>query len=460
MRWYERLTLAGYAALIWLAQPLLRRKLARRGVREPGYQEAVGERFGHYAHEAPVTAGAVWIHAVSLGEARAAAVLIAALRAQEPGLRFLLTHGTATGRAEGQLLLKPGDLQAWLPWDTPGAARRFLAHFRPAIGVFGETEVWPILLAQCRVHGVPTVLANARMSEISARKAARLGWLSRPAFAGFAAVLAQTARDAERLGALGAREPRVCGSVKYDARPDAELLARGRAWARHAGRPVVLLASSREGEEQAFFEEVWQQIVVGTPFDSTRKMMRSPWCLVVPRHPQRFDAVAAVAAAQGFEVSRRSTWGADGPAGVSEGDGSRPVVLLGDSLGEMPLYYGLAAVALLGGSFGGTGGQNLIEAAACGCPLILGPSTYNFADAAVHAIAHGAAERVSNVHQGVRLALQWLEDPQALRERGDRGEASVQPHRGAALAQAQAILALKPSSGGSQFPTTLRGYVV
>ena len=186
-----------YSWLLSLAQPLLRLKLARRGAQEAGYLEAVDERFGHYA--APAGEGYVWLHAVSLGETRAAAILIERLREQVPGMRLLLTHGTATGRAEGRRLLREGDVQAWLPWDTAPVVSRFLAHFRPRIGILMETEVWPQLAAGCRARGVPLVLANGRLSEKSLNQALRLDWLSRPAYRALAGVWAQTQVDATRF---------------------------------------------------------------------------------------------------------------------------------------------------------------------------------------------------------------------------------------------------------------------
>ena len=179
-----------YSLLTWSAQPLLRRKLRRRAVAEPGYAYAVGERFGRYPapidslmpHSSTDPLGRfVWVHAVSLGETRAAAILLAQLREQLPGMRLLLTHRTATGRAEGEKLLLPGDVQVWQPWDTPGAVGRFLRKFRPAIGILMETEVWPNLVAGCRKRRIPLVLANARFNEISLRKAQRLSALARPA---------------------------------------------------------------------------------------------------------------------------------------------------------------------------------------------------------------------------------------------------------------------------------------
>ncbi len=202
-----------YSAFLWLAQPLLLRKLRRRAVAEPGYAKAISERFGRYPqpidslmpHSSTDALGRfVWIHAVSLGETRAAAILLTALRAQWPDMRLLLTHGTATGRAEGEKLLLPGDVQVWQPWDTPGAVARFLRKFKPVVGILMETEVWPNLVAGCQEQGVPLVLANARFNEQSLRKAQRLGWLARPAYGALTAVWAQTEMDAERLRAIGA----------------------------------------------------------------------------------------------------------------------------------------------------------------------------------------------------------------------------------------------------------------
>lgn len=254
-----------YSLLTWSAQPLLRRKLRRRAVAEPGYAYAVGERFGRYPapidslmpHSSTDPLGRfVWVHAVSLGETRAAAILLAQLREQLPGMRLLLTHGTATGRAEGEKLLLPGDVQVWQPWDTPGAVGRFLRKFRPAIGILMETEVWPNLVAGCRQRRIPLVLANARFNEISLRKAQRLSALARPAYGGLTAVWAQTQEDATRLAAMGAPVRGVLGNLKFDVVPDAQLLERGREWRTRTGRPVVLLASSREGEEAMWLEQI------------------------------------------------------------------------------------------------------------------------------------------------------------------------------------------------------------
>ncbi|QHJ01400.1 3-deoxy-D-manno-octulosonic acid transferase [Xylophilus rhododendri] len=417
------------------AQPLLRRKLRRRGVAEPGYLEAVEERFGRYVEAvAPASGPRVWIHAVSLGETRAAGVLIAALRERLPGVQLLLTHGTATGRAEGLKWMVPGDLQAWLPWDTTGAVGRFLTHFRPDAGLLMETEVWPNLAAGCRAAGVPLVLANARLSDKSLQSAQRLGLLARPAFAALAAVWAQSEADAQRLRELGAPVSAVFGNLKFDMAPNPVQLEAGRRWRRASGRPVVLLASSREGEEALWLEAVRAYPPIGPAVQ---------W-LIVPRHPQRFDEVARLLQDGGLQVSRRSAWNDVGPD-----DAPPPCdVWLGDSLGEMALYYSLADAALLGGSFGMTGGQNLIEAAACGCPVVMGPSTYNFAEASALAEAAAAAIRVADMGQGVQMASALVAEPARLGITRGAALSFAGAHRGAAARTADALCALLVAKAG------------
>ncbi|MDZ7592397.1 MAG: lipid IV(A) 3-deoxy-D-manno-octulosonic acid transferase [Rubrivivax sp.] len=426
------LALAAYSTLLRLATPLYLARLWWRGRREPAYRWAWRERLGGVDIEPPP--GRLWLHAVSLGETRAATALIDALRRRRPGLRLLLTHGTATGREAGAALRREGDAQVWLPYDTPGAVRRFLRHHRPVAGVIMETEVWPNLLHASFKAGLPLVLANARLSERSLAKGERLGALMRPAAARFTCVLAQTADDARRLRDAGAGSVQVVGNLKFDVTPAPQQLARGRLWRHSLGRPVVLAASTREGEEPPLLQ-AW-------------KALRGPrpLLLLVPRHPQRFDEVGAMVAAAGLHGLRRSAWTDAPPPGAGGVD-----VWLGDSLGEMPLYYALADVALLGGSFAPLGGQNLIEAAACGCPLLMGPHTFNFAQAAEDALAAGAAQRVEDIGSGVRRAADLAGDP--ARECLSRQALEFAArHRGAAERMAEAIVALLPPQDLSPAP--------
>lgn len=425
----ERMTQRLYSLLMVLLQPLLRLKLARRGRQEPLYLEALEERFGDYADEPSTRPGElVWVHAVSLGETRTAALLVAALRQRFPDLRLLLTHGTATGRAEGKKLLRPGDLQTWQPWDTPAAVARFLHHFKPHIGILMETEIWPNLVLGCQQVGVPLVLANARMSEKTQGHSRCLGWLARPAYSSLRAVWAQTQDDAVRLVSLGASVHGVFGNLKFDATPDSAQLKQGRRWHVRVQRPVLLLASSRDGEEAALL-----QVLAALPGADP---LRSVQWLLVPRHPQRFDAVAALVEQQGFALSRRSHW-QDGPPEVVAPN--QVTLWLGDTLGEMALYYALADVALLGGSFEPLGGQNLIEAAACACPLVLGPHTFNFAEAAELALAAGAALRADNLRDALAIALALVQDRERLQAVRKAAEAFAGSHQGATARLVQAL---------------------
>ena len=415
----------GYSTLLRALTPLYLLRLWWRGRREPLYRHALSERLGFgYRSTAP---GALWLHAVSLGETRAATALIDALRAQRPGLRLLLTHGTATGREAGSGLLRDGDAQCWLPWDTPGAVRRFLRHHRPGIGVLMETEIWPNLLHGARAAAVPMVLANARLSDRSRARGERIAALIRPAAQTLACVLAQTEADAQRLRRFGSVRVRVCGNLKFDVNPNPGLLACGHQWRQRLARPVVLAAVTREGEELPLLQ-CWAALDIPRPL-----------LLLVPRHPQRFDAVAGMVADAGFTLRRRSAWAASPPHEALGAD-----VWLGDSMGEMPLYYAASDVALLGGSFAPLGGQNLIEAAACGCPLVMGPHTYNFAEAAELSLAAGAALRVAGIGEGVARAVALALDP-SRNEWVQRAFAFGAAHRGAAERMAREVLAISPA---------------
>lgn len=434
--WRQAVSRWTYNALLHAATPLLRRKLRRRGQQEPGYLLNIEERFGHYnpaVQQALAQARPgprVWLHAVSLGETRAAGLLIQAMRQQWPNLQLVLTSSTATGRAEGSRYLQAGDIALWLPWDCPQPVQRFVRSVQPDLGLIMETEVWPNLMRACVQHAIPTVLVNARLNEKSARGALRWPSLMRPAYQAFTRVLAQSAADAERLRAVGARQIQICGNIKYDARPDPAQIAQGRAWRAASQAPVALLASSRAGEEQALLAALAQ---------ASAQKQSLQW-LLVPRHPQRFAEVAQMAQQHGWQVRPRSLWGADGPAAAQGGE---KILWLGDSMGEMALYYSLADLALLGGSFEPLGGQNLIEAAACGCPVLMGPHTFNFAQACEQAQACGAARRVPDLASAVEAAEQLWTSGQlpAMRTAASQFVASSQ---GAIAATLQALDALLP----------------
>ena len=426
-----RLALRVYGFLCWALIPVLRWRLRRRARAEPVYGQRVDERFGYYAAEVlqPLRQGTgprVWVHAVSLGETRAAGLLLTALRGAIPGVRVVLTHGTATGRAAGAALLQPGDVQLWQPWDTPGAVRRFLDACAPQMGLLIETEVWPNAVAACAQSGVPLYLVNARLSEASLRAYQRAPWLSGPAFAALAGVWAQSDADASRLRALGAPVRGVPGNFKFDARPDTQQVEQGRTLRAALRKPVVMLASSREGEESQ-----WLQAL--------NTMDDVPDChwLLVPRHPQRFDAVASLLRGAGLSFARRSQH-----SGLADWVAVPAEVWLGDSVGEMALYYSLADVALLGGSFAPLGGQNLIEAAACGCTVVMGPHTFNFSEVAERAAAAGAAVRVADMAEALEAVatLMASDGPQ----RHARAQNFAAAYGGAVARTVDALMALSP----------------
>jgi 3-deoxy-D-manno-octulosonic-acid transferase len=438
--WPERLARGFFSTVLRLGTPLYLLRLMRRGRAEPLYRAHLPERFGFGPDLPP---GSVWVHAVSLGETRAAAPLIERLRQERPSLRLLLTHTTATGREAGQPLLRPGDTQRWLPFDTPGAVRRFLQATRPAVGVLMETEIWPNLQHAAAEAGVPMVLANARLSARSLRRGKRFKALLAPAARTLRLALAQTREDGERLTEAGVPEVLVCGNLKFDLQPDEALLSRGRAWRAALGRPVVLLAVSREGEEAALLAQWRAQLAAQAVCRADAQMAPishelRPLLLIVPRHPQRFDEVAGLAREAGLQLVRRSAFGAQGPSAQDQAAD----VWLGDSMREMALYYGLADVALLGGSFEPLGGQNLIEAAACGVPLLMGPHTFNFAEAATLSLAAGAALRVDNLKHGVQTALDLLDGPMRREGMAMAATQFATAHRGAAGRMAERILGL------------------
>ncbi|CAG0963557.1 3-deoxy-D-manno-octulosonic-acid transferase [Burkholderiales bacterium] len=399
--------------LAWrVVAPFAPMRLWWRGRHEPGYRMNVAERYGRYARPAP-GGDVVWIHAVSLGETRAAAPLVERLLHERPGATLVLTSMTATGREAGRALFGDRVVQAWLPYDLPGAMRRFLMHFRPSFGVLMETELWPNLAAEAATAGVPLFLANARLSERSARRYRRVGPLVRPLLRSLAGVAAQTDADAERLAALGARDVVVTGNMKFDIGvPEGarELAARLRGMF-GASRPVVLAASTREGEEAMILDAL------------ARRPLPAPTLLaIVPRHPQRFDDVAALLSSRGIPHARRSAGLPVPPAAT---------VVLGDTMGELSGYYGAADVAFVGGSLAPLGGQNLIEAIAMGTPAIVGPHTYNFADAAERAVEAGAALRVTDADAMLVEAAALVADPARRDAMRERAAGFLGAHRGA-----------------------------
>lgn len=375
-----------YSALLYLLLPFTAIKLLWRGLRQTAYLKHWSERYGFYSQT--VSRPLIWLHCVSVGETRAAKPLIEALLEKYPAHQILLTHATPTGREAGEQLFPndkyPRISRCYLPYDTPDAVKRFLKHFQPALGLLMETELWFNLIAGCKAQGIPLLLVNARLSERSARGYAKVGMLSAQGLDNLSAIAAQTEQDANRLNDLLGKAGKavVVGNLKFDVNPPTDEADRGRYLRGLLGikRPVFLAASTRDGEEALILEAI------------ALSEIDNLLTLIVPRHPQRFDEVAALLSKHNIPFCRRSEFS----MGTVAGDIPNCSVILGDSMGELFTYYAACDVAFIGGSLLPLGGQNLIEACAMGKPVLIGPHTFNFSDAADYAVQAGAAIRVNN----------------------------------------------------------------
>jgi len=360
----------------WLfVLPFLFLYLIWRSPRQPEYLRHWRERLGWGPRRG--ARPRILVHAVSVGETRAAEPLVKALLARYPDHEILLSHITPTGRASGRELFAARVTQTYLAYDFPPLVRIFLTRTQPSLCVVMETEIWPNLCAACARLGTPVLLVNARLSEKSARGYGRIARLARPALASLRAIAAQTAEDAARLAALGGGHIEVAGNMKFDVTPPEDTAQKAEALRRlFAGRFVFLAASTRDGEEALLLDAL------------ARLGLEDGLLVMVPRHPQRFEDVARMIGQSGLPWARRGA-----PDMASE-----PIrVFLGDSMGELAAYYAAADLAYVGGSLLPFGGQNLIEAAAAGCPALVGPHTWNFLDAAQQAVAAGCARRVRDV---------------------------------------------------------------
>ena len=424
-----------YSAVGLAALPLLPFRLWWRGRNEQGYREHVGERFGRY-DTSPISHSVLWVHAVSVGETRAAMPLIQRLRAAFPQTQILLTHMTATGRETGRALFGDTVIQRWLPYDVPFAVQRFFEHFHPLAGFLIETELWPNLVARGHALGIPLYLVNARLSERSAAGYRRVSALSRPMLGRLAGIAAQTPADAARLATLGGPSPIVTGNLKFDVEVPSTARTLGSELRLIFGptRPSWIAASTRDGEEALILDAL-----------AGARLPPQTLSIIVPRHPQRFAVVAELLRSRGIPFARRSD-NRVVPADVS--------IVLGDSMGEMMAYYAAVDVAFVGGSLLPLGGQNLIEPLALGTPVLIGPHTFNFTEAATGAIASGAALRVDDAASLVSSVNALLSDA-AQRDRMRAAALAFHSvHRGAAdrlwdwLRPQLTALKLSPSDHG------------
>lgn len=402
-----------YSVLVYCAAPLAFALVLWRGLRDRGYRQALGERFGWgpFMNAAP----RLWLHAVSLGEMTAAAPLVRALQSRYPQSPLLLTTATPTGRARARDLFGAAVEVRFLPYDTPGAVARFLDRTRPRLAILMETELWPNLFRECERRRVPLVLASARLSARSVARYLRFGGLFRGIFSATALIAAQTREDAERFAKIGAPRERihVVGNIKFDLQVSEESTAKAAELRASLGgaRPVWIAGSTHAGEEQQVLA-AHQRLRIDQPH---------ALLLLVPRHPDRFEAVADSLGRAAVRFTRRSS-------GVEPG-GATQVVLV-DTVGELGTLYAAGDVAFVGGSLVPIGGHNLLEPAALGLPVLTGPSYFAGNDIARMLIAQGAAFEVADARELAAALTRLLGDPAERQRMGAIGRRIVESNRG------------------------------
>ena len=402
-----------YTVFLYLLVPFVVLRLLWRGLRAPDYLRRWPERFGFGIK--PQASPTLWIHAVSVGEAIAAFPLVNALRERFPELALVITTTTPTGAARVRAQYGTEVTQCYLPYDLPGAVRRFLTRTRPVAAIIMETELWPNLFGHCRQRRVPVVIANARLSERSARRYRRFGRLTRATIAEVERFAAQTTADGERFRMLGAgvQQVQITGNIKFDIELPADL--RGRAATLRARwgseRPVWIAASTHAGEDELILEAHRQ----------ARAAYPNLLLILVPRHPERFERVAALCRSSGLRLARRTAADCDRDTEV----------YLGDTMGELRMLIAAADIAFVGGSLVAVGGHNVLEPAALGVPVLFGPHMFNFAEAARLLLAAHAALEVHDAAELARGVTAYLGDPERAAEDGARGLRVVEENRGA-----------------------------
>ena len=404
-----------YTLLLHLALPLIALRLALRARKAPAYARRINERFS--LGLPAMKPGGIWVHAVSVGESIAAAPMIRALQAHYPDLPITVTCMTPTGSERIQALFGESVQHCYLPYDLPWAAARFLDRVQPRLAAVMETELWPNHIHQCAKRGIPVALANARLSERSARGYARFGKLTAPMLAELSLIAVQTQAEAQRFLDLGARPGcvEVTGSIKFDLKIDAELPQRADALRQQwqaTTRPVWIAASTHAGEDEIILA-AHRQLLSNHP---------DALLILVPRHPERFNSVNELCLSQGLPTRRRSTGEA-----VQAGD----QVLLGDTMGELLFLYALADIAFVGGSLVANGGHNLLEPAALGKPVLSGPHLFNFLEIAAQLREAGALSEVENAVQLADKVAALLNEPSEIRRMSQAGLSVLKANQGA-----------------------------
>jgi 3-deoxy-D-manno-octulosonic-acid transferase len=424
-----------YVLLTYLLAPLVIAMEAWKALWNPDYRGRLGQRLGLVAPGPP--GGCLWVHAVSVGEVQAAAALVRRLRQQFPDMPIAVTTVTPTGAQRARALFGDTVQHCYLPYDLPGSVRRFLDRVRPHVAIILETEIWPTLFDSLGKRGIPLVLASARLSTRSVDRYRRMARLFRATLSHGIVIGAQTAADAERFRTIGAAADRVhvTGNVKFDLEIAAESIAAGREFRVQCGtgRPVWIAGSTHQGEEEAALAA--HAIVRG----------RHPGALLllVPRHPQRFDAVRALLRRQGVAYTQRSS---------GELPEREHAVFLVDTLGELQMFYAAADVAFVGGSLVPVGGHSLLEPAVLGLPMLSGPHMQNAQDVADLLEQCGALRKVRSREELADRTCQWFDDPAQARAAGEQGRQAVAQSRGAVQRLVAMVAPLLTSPAPSAAP--------
>lgn len=422
-----------YSLVFTLCMPLVLLRLLVRARKAPAYARRWHERLAIGGDLRP---GGIWVHAVSVGESIAAAPMVRTLLERYPHLPVTVTCMTPTGSEQIRKLFADRVGHAYLPYDLPWLQRRFIRRLKPQIGVIMETELWPNMVHEAADLDVPLVLANARLSERSARGYARIAWLAKPMFAALDWVAVQTEAEAHRFARLGVERTSmtVTGSIKFDLQPDPAVLQQAAQLRGQWGeRPVWIAASTHAGEDEQVLAA--HRLVLETHPDAL--------LILVPRHPERFNDVAKLTEGSGFSTVRRS---------CGEALARADQVLLGDSMGELMMFYGCADVAFVGGTLVGHGGHNYLEPAALGLPIVSGPHSFNFAEISTLLEGAGALKRVQD-QTGLSAAVaELMNEPKVARQAGAAGLAVVKDNQGALDSLLDGIGTLLPGVGNQMAP--------
>ena len=405
-----------YSAIFYLLMPIIVLRLIYRAIKAPAYAARWPERFG-FVTPVKSSADVIWLHAVSVGETLAAVPLVKALQTKYPDHRVLVTCMTPTGSERIGAAFGDSVDHCYAAYDTPGAVARFLGRIKPVMLIIMETELWPNTVAACHQRQIPVILANARLSEKSARGYGRVRKLSTPMVSQLTAVAAQHPDDGARFETLGlpSENLHITGNIKFDLdlnaqiKLNAEQLAQ--QWHSQERRPVLLAASTHRGEDELILQA----------FSQIRQRIDNALLVLVPRHPERFKQVADLCVGAGFTVARRSS---NDPA--EEAD-----IMLGDSMGELMTFFGACDIAFVGGSLVANGGHNIIEPAAWGKPVLSGPSVFNFTEVSRLLTEAGGLMLVETPTALAETVIELIENPQRAQQMGQQAQQVAEANRGA-----------------------------